>query len=49
MNKNNIIKCYALAKLALSDANTCQPFAASKAQAMRDINFWREQLRKVQL
>lgn len=46
MNKNFITRMYILAKLSLSDTNLGVPFAPSKSQAMKDINFWRGQLRK---
>jgi hypothetical protein len=46
MNRTSILKCYTLAKLALADANAHVLFAPSKAQAMRDLNFWRIQLQR---
>lgn len=48
MSKDTINRFYILAKLSLSDANSGKPFAPTKAQAMQDINFWRNVLRGMQ-
>lgn len=41
----NPYRMYLLARLSLTDANSGVPFAPTKSQAMRDINFWRQQCR----
>jgi hypothetical protein len=43
MTQNQIKRLYAIAIQELIDANKHSPFA-DKSQAMRDINFWRNQL-----
>jgi hypothetical protein len=47
MSRSMIVRMLILARLSLADSNSGIPFAVSKAQAMRDINFWRNQLRVV--